>query len=406
MTRVAIIGGGAAGIAAARRLAELKQDYVLLEAKAFVGGRCVTDHATLGVPIDLGAHWFHSPAINPLVEYADQFGIRYSHAALVGRYCRNGIWLSDADQAACDAYVEDCFARVAAFAGDVAISELFPDAHAPWHDVFLAEQSAKQGVAPETSSSRDFANYVWEGDDCPVIDGFGTLLAKLAEGLNIRVDMPVTRIDWSGRDIKLATPDGILTAQRIILATPTAILHDDIDFRPALPDWKRRAIADLPMGSCNKVALRFSRSVFGDCPPSLVLPIRGAREAVEIVIREDGLEIATCLFNGPFGKELAAEGHPAMADYALERLAEMFGSDVRRAALPQYVIADWDHDPHIRGCYSAARLGRADARAELAMPIDDRLFFAGEACSRQYMGDVHGAWFTGIAAADAAIAVQ
>lgn len=406
MNRIAIIGAGAAGIAAARRLEELRQDYVLLEAKPFVGGRCVTDHMTLGVPIDLGAHWFHSPGINPLVGYADQLGIRYDRTALAGRYSRNGAWLSDAEQAACEAYVEECFARIARFEGDVAISELFPDTSSPWHDVFLAEQCAKQGVESGASSSRDFANYVWEGDDCPVTDGFGTLLAKLAEGLNIRVAAPVKRIDWSGRDIKLATPDGVLTAQRIILATPTAILHDGIDFSPALPGWKRRAIADLPMGSCNKVALRFSRPVFGDCPPSLILPMRGAHEAVEFVIRESGAEIATCLINGPLGKELAAEGHQAMANYALERLVEMFGNEVRHAASPPYVIADWDHDPYIRGCYSAARVGRADARAELVMPIDDRLFFAGEACSLNYMGDVHGAWFTGIAAAEAATILQ
>ncbi len=77
MTRIAIIGGGTAGIAAAKRLAELGQDYVLLEAKPFAGGRCVTDHVTLGVPIDVGAHWFHSRAVNPLVGFANQMGIRY-----------------------------------------------------------------------------------------------------------------------------------------------------------------------------------------------------------------------------------------------------------------------------------------------------------------------------------------
>ncbi|MDY0873907.1 flavin monoamine oxidase family protein [Dongia rigui] len=404
MSRIAIIGGGAAGIAAARCLAEHGKDYVLLEAKPFTGGRCVTDHATLGAPIDLGAHWLHSPALNPLVGYADRLGIRYSRAALAGRYSRNGAWLNAKEQAACETYVEECFARIAACDGDVAISALFPDTNSPWHDVFLAEQGAKQGVAAATSSSRDFANYVWEGDDCPVTDGFGTLLSQLADGLNIRVDTPVNRIDWSGRDIKLTTPDGILVAQRIILATSTAILHDGIEFAPALPDWKRRAIADLPLGSCNKVALRFSRPVFGDCPPSLILPLRGAHEAVEIVVRESDLEIATCLFNGPFAKELAAAGHPAMANYALERLSEIFGSDVKQASMPQYIIADWDHDLHIRGCYAAARVGRADARAELARPIDDRLFFAGEACSTNYMGDVHGAWFSGIAAAEAASA--
>ncbi len=406
MSRIIIIGAGAAGIAAARRLTELKQDYLLLEAKTFCGGRCITDHTTLSAPIDLGAHWFHSPTLNPLVAYADQFNIRYAATALTSRYSKRGTWLSADEQAACETYVEDCFTRVATFDGDVAIGDLFSAATSPWHDAFLAEQSAKQGITAAQSSSRDFARYVWEGDDYPVMDGYGTLLARLSEGLNIRLSAPVQRLDWSGRDIKLATHEGDLTAARVILTASTAILHSGIDFFPRLPDWKRHAIADLPMGSCNKVALSFARPVFGDCPPSLILPLRGSHEAVEFVVREGGHEIATCLINGPFAKELAHAGHWAMVDYALERLADIFGTDIRRAVLPQHVIADWDHNPYVGGCYSAAKPGRADARAALTRPINDRLFFAGEACSRHYMGDVHGAWLTGIAAAEAAITAQ
>lgn len=406
MTRIVIIGAGAAGIAAARRLTELKQDYVLLEAKAFCGGRCITDHATFEAPIDLGAHWFHSPPLNPLLSYADQFNIRYTPAALIGRYNKNSAWLSADEQAACETYVEDCFTRVATFDGDVAVGDLFSVATSPWHDAFLAEQSAKQGITAAQSSSRDFARYVWEGDDYPVIDGYGTLLARLSEGLNIQLSAPVQRLDWSGRDIKLVTPAGDLAANRVIFTTSTATLHSGIDFFPNLPDWKCHAIADLPMGSCNKVALSFARPVFGDCPPSLILPLRGTHEAVEFVVREDGHDIATCLINGPFAKELAHAGHGTMVDYVLERLTDIFGSEIRRAVLPQQVIADWDHDPYVGGCYSAAKPGRADARTALARPIDDQLFFAGEACSRQFMGDVHGAWLTGIAAAEAAAAPQ
>lgn len=413
MTDIAIIGAGAAGIAAARHLAALGHDFVLLEAKAHAGGRCVTDHVTLGAPVDLGAHWLHSPARNPLVQIADRFGIRYRQGAQDGRYSRNGTWLDAAESNAGAAYVDACFDRVMAAgkAGrDGAVTDLFageedhPQNH-PWHDLFLAELQAKQGVAPDQCSILDFARYVWEGDDWPVIDGFGTVLARLAESLPIRYATPVERIDWSGsRDVRLTTAAGTVLARAVILTVSTAILASGIRFDPMLPDWKEEAIDGLPMGSCNKVALRFAGHVLADCDTSLVLPLRGPSEPVEFMLREGGHEIATCLFNGPFGQALAKAGPAAMADYALERLVEMFGSHLRQALLPGQVTADWDADPFIRGCYAAARPGRADARADLACPVENRLFFAGEATSHDFIGDVHGAWFSGIRAAEAALA--
>lgn len=406
MTDIVIVGAGAAGIGAARRLRELKQDFIHLEAKPTIGGRCVTDGATLGAPVDLGAHWLHSPALNPMLGFADRHGIRYAKAPLAGGMTRDGRFLNAAEEAACLSHIDACFDRVTA-AGqngqDIAVADLLADvADNPWHSAFLAELVAKQGVTADQVSTLDFSRYVWEGDDLPVSDGYGSILSALARDLDITCDAPVTRIDWSGRDsLRITTANGIISARRVILTVSTALLADGIDFQPHLPPWKRGAIADLPMGSCNKVVLRFTRPVFGDHPASLILPLRGA-ESVEIVLREDGLDLATCLFNGPLAKALAVAGPEAMVDYALDRLVEIFGNDLRNALMSDKVVADWDNDPLTRGCFSAARPGRADARFDLARPIDDRLFFAGEACAFDYIGDVHGAWFSGIAAADAA----
>lgn len=398
---IVIIGAGAAGIAAARRLAELKCDFTLLEAAPETGGRCRTDHATLGLPVDLGAHWLHSPALNPMLDFAHMHGLRLG-GELATYYVRGGTWLSSDEAAACARYVEECFERVAEAEKDVAIADLFPDRPPPWHDVFEAEFRAKQGLAPASSSSRDFGNYAWEGSDLPVLDGYGTLLARLAAGLPLSTDMPVARIDLSPRQhIVVETAKGNIKAKHVILTVSTAALGR-IRFSPALPDWKVGAIAAFPMGHCNKIALRFERPVFGDLDPSLILPLRGAHESVELVVREDGRDCVTCLVNGTFARDLAAAGKDAMQAYALERLAEIFGTDVRRAAAHEAVFANWDSDPYIGGCYTVAMPGKAHLRDALARPVDDRLFFAGEATSPQFMGDVHGAWFSGIAAAEAA----
>jgi len=401
---VVVIGAGAAGIAAARRLAELHLAHRVIEAKSHLGGRAVTDNESFGAPVDLGCHWLHSPDRNPLKAWADAFAVRYLASPYTTRYARGGHWLDEREGRAHREHVEACFARIAA-AGrggrDCAVSELIAGA-TPADAAFAAEYTAKDGVAPHEGSTLDFARYVWVGDDLPVVGGLGNLVAKLAAGVGVALGAPATRVDWSdARAVRIETPQGRLEARAVILTVSTAVLAEGIRFAPALPEWKRTAIENLPMGSCNKIALAFERPVFGALRNALVLPQRGAEESVEIVVRPDGAELAVCLVSGPFGRALARAGAGAMAEYALERLCEIFGAALRSAVRPAHVLANWDVDPYVRGYVAAARPGWADARRELARGVEDRLFFAGEATHPRFMGDVHGAWLSGMEAAEA-----
>src|SRR5262249_55225600 len=72
---VVIIGAGAAGIAAARKLAAAGKRFALLEAADAAGGRCITDTRTFGVPYDRGAHWIYAADINPVARLARQTGL-------------------------------------------------------------------------------------------------------------------------------------------------------------------------------------------------------------------------------------------------------------------------------------------------------------------------------------------
>lgn len=407
MLDVIVIGAGTAGLAAARRLEERRATYRLLEAKPHIGGRAVTDTATLGAPVDLGAHWLHSPALNPLAPLADRYLFHVKHGAEDFRVARNGALLNDAEVTECLAYVDSCFDRTATVAADGIdrpVADLFPF-RGPWHDLFEAAFLAKQGVPAAQSSALDFARYVWEGDDLPVLDGFGALIARHAQGLPVELATPAMRIDWGGQDrVTVETPRGTLQARTVVVAVPVGVLAaETMRFTPSLPDWKRQAIADLPMGSCNKVAFGFTRNPFGDLSDAMLMPDLGPGQSVEFVLREGGRDIVTTMFNGPAAKELAAQGARAAADYALSILAGIFGNDVRHCVTDRLVFADWDHDPYVRGCYAAALPGRFSARAELARPVEERLFFAGEATHACYMGDVHGAHLSGEAAADAAL---
>ena len=91
-----------------------------------------------------------------------------------------------------------------------------------------------------------------------------------------------------------------------------------------------------------------------------------------------------------------------MFAFAAGELVRLFGSAVRKQLSPLAATA-WLRDPWARGSYSYARPGHADDRARLAAPVDDRLFFAGEACSLNFFSTAHGAYETGTAAANTAL---
>jgi monoamine oxidase len=406
MHDIVIIGAGAAGIAAARTLRDRYIDFRLIEAKDHVGGRAHTDSVSLATPVDLGCYWFHSPQRNPLVSFADRLGHRYRAGTQNGRYARGAHLLDLTESQACAEYLCEGFNAIrkhASVHGDVSPVELLPSGGA-WDRYLAAALVAKMGVALEDISIQDFAEYVWEGEDLPVLDGLGNLVAKLAFNIPVALQTPAQRIDWSRRDkIKVTTPRGTLEARAVIVTLSVgALAGDAIVFDPPLPDWKRAAIHGLTMGSCNKVVLAFDENIFGDCRDALLVSDRGASESVEIVLRPDGKNLIHCLFNGPLSRSIARDGAAVMRAYVLDMLAEIFGGDLRGHVLDATITADWDADPWVRGCFSAVKRGQSSARLDLGRPVENRLFFAGEATSREFAGDVHGAYLSGVAASEAA----
>src|SRR5262245_55777812 len=86
---IVVIGAGAAGIAAARRIVAANRKVIVVEASSQIGGRCLTDVSTFDVPFDRGARWMHSPDTSALVKLAGSAGLDLSPAP-VGRKIRIG----------------------------------------------------------------------------------------------------------------------------------------------------------------------------------------------------------------------------------------------------------------------------------------------------------------------------
>ncbi len=251
-------------------------------------------------------------------------------------------------------------------------------------------------------SVMDWWNYGAVPNRHMIKEGYGTIVARMGQGLPVKLNTPATRIDWSGDGVLVETPDGTLQAKAcIVTVSPGVLSAGSIQFTPELPDWKQQAIGNLPMGLLTKVSLQFDGERFG-------LPNNGyVVYDVPNVIPAEASYFVTWPFDfdhmfgfvgGQFGWELSAAGTDAAVDFALGEVVKMVGSKARKHFVKGH-LTDWAENPMTLGAYATARPGQYSARAALAKPVADRVFFAGEATAGPYIMLCSGAYMSGEAVA-------
>nr|WP_314075525.1 NAD(P)/FAD-dependent oxidoreductase [uncultured Roseococcus sp.] len=399
---VVVIGAGCAGIAAARALVAAGKSCVVLEAGSRVGGRAHTS-GTLGTPFDRGATWLHQAQENPLTAFV---GAHIDHDTVRGRHLHLGDRFANRAELAAYERALDVFETAIVEAPpepDRAVSEVVPQG-GPW-DATIAHWLGAQINAAELSliSLRDYVAVDLEGPNLLPEEGVGALVARLAEGLPIRLDHAVTHLRWDGPGVVVEGEWGTLRAGAAIVTVSTGVLAaGGLRFTPELPAETLDAIHGLPLGLLTKYGFR---TTGGDRLG--MAPFHSARRLVE----GDARASMSWIF-WPFGRdqvfgfvggaqawELSRQGVAATEAAARADFAAMFGAEGRRLLGPA-VIADWGADPLFRGSYTHARPGHHESRAWLARPLaGGRLRFAGEACHSRFAGTVAGAWLSGEAAA-------
>jgi monoamine oxidase len=402
---IAVVGAGAAGIGAARRLAEDGSVSVLvLEGRGRVGGRVHTV-APAGFALDRGAEWLHSADRNPLSPLAQQrgFSIHRRPPEWVSRLPRSGETIdAEADWIATREAQYRARRKAAAEPVDRSLASLLAPG-GRWNQLLDATSSWGNGAELDRVSIKDNVRYEDSGTNWRLGEGYGRLFEALAEGLPVALDTAVSRIDHSGRAIRLKTARGTVTAARVVVTVPTSILVEEVlRFDPPLPQ-KLAAAAGLPLGVDDKLFISLSGSLPGIEPDPFVVGSTRLRETMSYQVRPLDRPAIYCFFGGRWAAALEREGEAGMFAFAAGELAGLFGSDIRRHIAPLASTA-WLRDPWARGSYSYARPGHADDRAQLAAPVDDRLFFAGEATSPNFFSTAHGAYMSGVAAAEAALA--
>ncbi|MBP2448430.1 flavin monoamine oxidase family protein [Rhizobium leguminosarum] len=351
---VVIIGAGAAGIAAARRLQAIRPDLsiLLLEAGDRLGGRAwsVGRPEAGDIALDLGCGWLHGARTNAWTAIAGEVGLTVDRTP------------------------------------------------APWNSGRrLQRDDAETHAAQQVL---DYNRYdPGPGPDWRVRQGYGTLISRYGRPVPTRLGVEVTRIDHrhAGR-IDIETNQGGLSARIVLVTVSTNMLAAGrIAFDPPLPE-KIEAAVRLPLGLANKLFLRLANQQALPADTHMLGSIsRGATGTYQL--RPLGAAVVEAYFAGDLAHDLEREGKEAAFAFAGDELAAAFGADIRKE-LSVAAISAWAAAPHIGGSYSYAEPGASDLRGVLAAPHDERIFFAGEACSRARYSTAHGAYETGVAAAD------
>lgn len=410
---IAVVGAGAAGLAAARTACDAGLRTIVLEAKDRVGGRAYTESASLGVPFDHGCRWMHSASRNPFVGIARGLGYdpapeqRIRHVFLDDAE-GGGCWTTDEEARDWTDFADRSFdaLEAAGRAGrDLPATDVV-ERTARWSPLFEAWSAMMTSVDLDAFSTLDHCRYVDTKENWSLPEGFGTVVARFGAGLPVTLNAPVTRIAWDGPGVRLETPKGTVSARAAILTASTAVLGSGrIGFTPALPDWKADAIAAVPLGNANKIAFSVRRDIFGGPEGRFSIFSSTGTDAINFQVRPCGELVVAGFIGGRAANALEKAGPAAATALAIERLKALFGADFEKEVTGSCVTA-WRGDPYIGGGYSAALPGEAHRRADLATPIGDRLFFAGEATHMDFYSTAHGAYLSGVAAAEAAGSVQ
>jgi monoamine oxidase len=251
---VAVVGGGAAGIAAARRLAEASIRCLLIEARPRLGGRAWTVTDASGFAMDLGCGWLHSADRNPWVAVAREFNIEIDTSPPSWARPSPAIGFPLAEQHEFSRAMDEFFARLERVQerdSDLPASA-YLDPASRWNDLIVAVGTYISGAEFDRVSAKDLNRYADSHLNWRARGGLGALISAAGAHLPCVLGCPVTGIDHRGRRLKVETVKGTVAADQVIVAIPTTLLAAErLAFTPALAD-KTAAARGLPLGLADK----------------------------------------------------------------------------------------------------------------------------------------------------------
>lgn len=416
---VIVVGAGVAGLSAARRLVKQGCRVTVLEARQRVGGRIWTSREWEDAPLDMGASWIHGVKGNPISDLARENGVKTATTDYENLWIfdTDGSELSNAAYEMLEGYtslIEEYMAEARDDLDRDASVQTVLDAFIEEENISPAEKRVidyliNTVVEHEYGADiKDLSVFGFDegeefgGEDVLFPGGYEQIIDLLAEGLDIRLSEVVQQVNYGEAGVSIRTEQGAYEADRAVITLPLGVLKSgSVQFSPVLPEAKQDAIQSLGMGLLDKVYLRFPH-VFWPREADLLGYISKKKgEWAEWLNIAHYTDAAILLgFNaGTFARSTETWSDQQVVESAMTTLRIIFGSNIPDPLAWQ--ISRWAADPYALGAYSYLPPGAdGETPGRLAEPVAARLFFAGEATSSDYQATVHGAYLSGVRAAE------
>ncbi len=412
--KILIIGAGISGLSAARKLHNSGADVVILEAKPYIGGRLHTDYS-LGAPFEEGAGWIHGPSAgNPIAKLARSINAKtvITDNESLAVFNVAGKKITDQQLKDIDTnlqklimLIDDEIETQSQASLYQAIKYFAPsalkDAGVMWALSAYAEFS-KAGSIENLSAVFYDEDEAFKGADVVVATGYDKILAPLANGLNIKHNAQVYKVEYGNNGVSIKSSIGVFSADYVICSVPLgALKKQTIEFVPPLPKAHQAAIEKIGFGSITKIALKFSRA-FWDIEEQyfgIQTAAKGRWNYWANYRRFSDENILLGFSMGNYAFKADMMDDEAMKQDALEVLRNVWGAQVTKPI--DMRTTHWSLDPHTLGAYSYTAAGcRPADYITLAQPVNNRLFLVGEHTIFKYTATTHGAYLSGIQAAD------
>lgn len=439
---ILIVGAGVAGLAAARELSRANFKVIILEARDRIGGRIYPEHAR-GLPsaIELGAEFVHGRP-REILEIAERTHVHLDSVPNSHWYFHDGV-IAKSDQFW--SKLEQVMEQLKRVEGPDESFREFISSYGREHELGSAAAIATlyvegfQAARAERISveglnkTNEAAAQVDDEKQFRIPSGYDAITQSLyddaiAQGAEFQLNTVVEAVRWTQNNVELAcrgaSGEKLYKSRSVIITLPLGVLQAGegavgaVRFVPEVIE-KRVAAHKLAPGAAVKILMRF-RERFWE---ALSIPtqdgsairmddlafIHAPEELVPTwwTLLPQRAPILVGWAGGSRAELLQVEGQDLILQHALNALTRIFGIQREQIEdlLEEFYFHDWQRDPFSRGAYSYIPVGGLDAQAELAEPIANTLFFAGEASNTEgHHGTVHGAIATGLRAAREIIA--